>query len=190
MKLGRRMTAALRTTAVIFSLLLALISPGARAQSSFDEWQSVPQDMSALIVKFAEMKGKTLLISDAKGDKLDAITWESDLPFLKRYLVPAGSYEIDLPSTAGLPANKTSVELKAGTSTLMEINPIDGSPIGTVAFSSWGQDVATTALFTKSLIEAGYSESVAPSVDLGKYEGNVLSFSTDPPFSIPPPPKN
>ena len=161
------------------------------AAQSLDSWLTVPSNKSALIVQISDMKGRALYVSDKSGSKLDGMLWESDLPLLQQYYLPAGDYELRLPT--GDPATEAiKLTLKPGTYSYLNIVPPKDEKPAMVELTNWYGMIEATQAKIRDFANLGYEKEVRPPQDINPKDNTIL-FNTEPPFEIPipktPPPK-
>lgn len=169
--------------ATIIVLLLCLQVRAAEPLS--DLLESPTNDLAALVVQVPDMKGETLTVDDGV-EKLDAFVWDSELPLLRKYPLPPGTYEVVPPSSDSTGATK--LELGKGQTGFLRIEPDVEKQEYRIDTITWGPDweSAKDKVFAE-LKETGYTDiSVADPITP---KTGVIRFNTSRPWPLKPKPK-
>ena len=171
---------------VLIGILSVFTVTKLNAAGAFENWGEGDPDKAALILKMSDMNGRTLTIDGLKGENLDAFKWGSELPLLRRYLLPPGKYQIHFSPSIGLPEKIFQIDLEAGASKLIEIEPPSADSQSKFMLQGW---VGGSPEF-KSLLgkfgSTGYPETSNISTQISP-PGNVFYVNIDVPYPIKPP---
>jgi hypothetical protein len=148
------------------------------------QWVNVPPSDGGLVI-IIDAKILGIEISDPEGVKFDARKWQPGIPYIKQFRVTPGRYQLRLSE----PFVSVDVVTKPGSLTYVQFSPYFRGRVRGGRITSWIDNTAPAqvaqfllgASKEVGLAEALTTTHIAPA-------GNILYVSTEPPWSIPPPP--
>ena len=174
------------------AVLCVMISPALAQEDairSAKEWFAVPSDMAAITFFIKHDMPEVLFkISDDTEKPLDLVKWPFSQPFIRQYRLPPGDYQLHFLERQ---SNPSAITLTAGENRFVQLGADlpNAHNAGIVMYAYASADAPIQQTF--DVIQALYSEGVGELVEPVTLEpkGKVLYVNTEPPWPVPPPPK-
>ena len=149
-------------------------------------WGAPTNDNALLIVQMPEMAGKALLLQGSHDQLVGNAPWESKLPLVRAFTVPAGKYAAVFQTDYGIFSDAVNLDIKAGQTKVISFEGTDDPSKVLLSFKD--PQALEVDEVIGVLLKAGYlkKDSIATHINPSD---NVLKFSTNMPWKPPPPPK-